>query len=203
MTGYRDEQLECHRQVRDAIARMGEVEKAALLNEITPYLELRRQVDRFQEAFFSDTCSEACFNSRLSACCTKDGIITFFADHAINALTAPLESLKSLIDALTGHRSTGKCIYLDPGGCRWHIKPVICEMFLCEPAARNIFSLYPEAGREWQRLQAAIKAFRWPIRPVLFDSLEKRFIALGVDSPLMHLHKSPGLIRLKQRHGVE
>jgi hypothetical protein len=42
------------------------------------------------------------------------------------------------------------------------------------------------------------KHFRWPDRPVLFDDLEKYFMAAGYSSPLMYLNNSPGLLRVKE-----
>jgi hypothetical protein len=42
------------------------------------------------------------------------------------------------------------------------------------------------------------KHYRWPDRPVLFDDLEKYFMAAGYSSPLMYLNNSPGLLRVKE-----
>jgi hypothetical protein len=36
---------------------------------------------------------------------------------------------------------------------------------------------------------------------VLFDDLEAFFIDCGCTSPLMYLHNSPGLLRVKQKRG--
>lgn len=202
MTSYRKEQLECHRQIRDALSRISLSDRIRLRGEVEPYLIFRKEVDRFQETYFSDVCTAACFRSRLSACCTRDGILTFFADHVINALVSEERALSALIDDLSMPDAGFKCVYLGPKGCRWAVKPLICEMFLCESAMHRVCEDAPEAGEAWGRLAIQAKTFRWPDRPVLFDVIEKRFMELGVDSPLMHLHKSPGLVRLKRRYGL-
>lgn len=199
---YQEEQIACHREVHDALDRMTEGEKAGLRGAIAPYLSFRQAVARFQERHFGGVCTDACFRSRLSACCTKDGIITFFADHVINALVADAGERDSLLSALSTPEDGFKCIYLGADGCRWRIKPLVCELFLCEPAKQKVFGSRSDAAAAWRELTAQAKAFRWPDRPVLFDFIEKRFMAVGVDSELMYLHKSPGLVMLKRRNGL-
>jgi hypothetical protein len=129
--------------------------------------------------------------------------MTFFADHVANAVLGGPEALGAIIGTLSSPAATSmKCIYLGPEGCLWKIRPIICQMFLCEPAVQAIALGGNDAMTQWRDLEAAAKGFRWPDRPVLFDAVEAEFIALGVDSPLMHLHKSPGLLRLKRRCGI-
>jgi len=51
-------------------------------------------------------------------------------------------------------------------------------------------------------LEAKRKRFTWPDQPVLFDDLESYFMKSGYRSPLMYLHNSPGLLRVKQKAGA-
>lgn len=93
-------------------------------------------------------------------------------------------------------------MYLGAAGCRWRIKPIVCQMFLCGPSKAKVFRQHPEAESEWLELEQLRKKFTWPDRPVLFDILEKYFIAMGCASPLMYMHQSPGLLRVKQKAGI-
>ncbi|CAB1071247.1 hypothetical protein D1AOALGA4SA_1164 [Olavius algarvensis Delta 1 endosymbiont] len=52
-------------------------------------------------------------------------------------------------------------------------------------------------------LEAERQHFTWPDRPVLFDDLESYFLKTGCRSPLMYLHNSPGLLRIKQKAGLD
>ena len=72
-------------------------------------------------------------------------------------------------------------------------------MFICDDAEKHMFSSTPETRQKWERFKHIKKQFTWPDRPVLFDDLEALFIKAGYDSPLMYLHNSPGLLRLKQQ----
>ena len=95
-----------------------------------------------------------------------------------------------------------KCIYLGPTGCRWRIKPIVCEMFLCDRAEKTVFEGHPHCKEEWTALNRRKKDFTWPDRPVLFDRLEKVFLDLGYHSTLMHLNFSPGLRMVKKKAGI-
>ena len=46
-------------------------------------------------------------------------------------------SLESLQDVLTPPHEGFKCVFLGHEGCLWRIKPIVCEMFLCD-AAENV-----------------------------------------------------------------
>ena len=70
-------------------------------------------------------------------------------------------------------------------------------MFLCENAKDEVFAKTPPAREKWEKLKEREKAFTWPDRPVLFDELERYFIDAGYSSPLMYMHNSPGLLRVK------
>jgi hypothetical protein len=75
-------------------------------------------------------------------------------------------------------------------------------MFLCDQAKQSLTSSGNALMTQWKDLRQLEKRFTWPDKPVLFDILEELFIQAGIDSPLMYLHKSPGLIMLKKRSGV-
>ncbi len=92
-----------------------------------------------------------------------------------------------------------KCIYLGNHGCMWRIKPIVCEMFLCEQAKKEVFQEKPLAGQLWDELKQRKNRYTWPDRPVLFESLERYFIDAGYSSTLMYMHNSPGLLRVKKQ----
>jgi hypothetical protein len=170
----------------------------ALLALLHDYMNFRREVDSFQQKHFGALCSARCFQSRQSACCGREGIVTFFADVVINALHTDLAELEWMLALLERKNDGYKCIYLGGAGCLWRIKPLICLMFVCDRAQQDLFGRHPHLAVEWQRLKAREKSFRWPDRPVLFDHLEAIFMAAGHTSPLMVLHQSPGLLRVKR-----
>jgi hypothetical protein len=75
-------------------------------------------------------------------------------------------------------------------------------MFLCGRAKSTVLDRHPHLRDGWERLRKREKRYTWPDRPVLFDELEEIFIKEGMESPLMYLHRSPGLLRLKAKKGV-
>lgn len=170
-------------------------------NEIAKYIAFRKEVADFFKSYLEHICSEKCYGSRLSACCSKDGIIVFWADMVINAYRSNQGELDRLEMAIKNPVDKYKCIYLTQNGCAWRVKPIICEMFLC-PDAEAVFDSFPEAKNNWNELKECKKAFTWPDRPVLFEMLERPFIEAGHESPLMYMHKSPGLLKMIQRRNV-
>ena len=82
------------------------------------------------------------------------------------------------------------------------MKPIACEMFLCDEIKKEVFADEAGLGREWEILKKREKDFTKPDRPVLFDDLERFFIERGIVNPLMYFHHSPGLLRLKRMHNV-
>jgi hypothetical protein len=163
------------------------------------YREFRAEVDGFLTRRFGRVCTEKCFHSRLSACCSKDGIVTFFADTVVNVLSSTSGDTDRLRCVLTRPHTGFKCVYLAETGCLWRVKPIVCEMFLCDASRSAVFDADPEARQQWQNLEAAKKEFTWPDRPVLFDIIENRCIQAGLQSRLMYYHNSPGLLRVKRR----
>ncbi len=171
-------------------------------SSLEDYLQFRRAVDRFLQDHFSSTCHEACYRNRLSACCSREGIISFFADVVVNALHSPPQEIDYILDVLQNPGSIEKCVYLGENGCLWRIKPIVCTMFLCDRAQDAVFGRNPDLRHQWEEFQVLKKRFTWPDRPVLFDDLESVFIEGGYSSPLMYLHNSPGLLRLKKTNGI-
>jgi hypothetical protein len=199
MTPYQTEQLQTLQTVRRYLAQISEAERETLKERLTGYLMFRDAVDAFQENYFRDICNHKCYQSKLSACCSRDGIIIFFADVIINSLMVESAALECLQDVLTHPHVGFKCVFLGHEGCLWRIKPIVCEMFLCDAAENAVLKENPVARKRWDALVRQRKTYTWPDRPVLFDTLEQICIEAGYTSPLMFLHNSPGLLRVKQQ----
>jgi hypothetical protein len=200
---YNRDQLEAllmvHRRLRGLSAStLGE-----LNNLIQPYLQFRAEVDAFQKRYLSGVCTEKCFTDQSSACCGREGIATFFADVVINGLLSSREEVRLLFTTLSGDKGGFKCVYLGREGCLWHLKPIVCEMFLCDHAKERLRSMGEDLLRRWEGLRFKEKAYTWPDRPVLFDELESRFMKAGLHSPLMYFHQSPGLLRVKAQAATQ
>jgi hypothetical protein len=202
MSDYQIEQLEALSLVRMHLKSLPPREREALLASAGEYLGFRADVDRFLATHFGRVCDQACYQSRVSACCSREGIITFFADVVINLLVSSEPEADELVRVLKREPAAFKCVYLGQTGCRWRVKPIVCQMFICEPARARVFTQDPAAEAEWRRLEARRTTFTWPDRPVLFDHIEAYFLRAGCASRLMYLHNSPGLLRLKQKAGL-
>jgi len=199
MNAYQKEQAETLDMVCRHLGTISDKERLALLPQISDYLLFRDEVDAFLRKHFENTCTQKCYQSKVSACCSREGIIIFFGDVVINVLVSGEAEIKGLATMLQTPNTGFKCIYLGGQDCMWRIKPMVCEMFLCEQAKKEVFGLKPWADKLWQELKRREKLYRWPDRPVLFDDLERYFMARGYSSPLMYLHNSPGLLRVKTR----
>jgi hypothetical protein len=198
MNDYQQEQWDALSLIMDRMRALTAPQRALLVSGITPYLEFRQQVDQFLAAHFATHCTQSCFENGLSACCSKDGIITFWADGVINALVADDTRMETLRQALVHPFLPHKCTYLGPEGCRWQVSPLMCAMFLCDPVQEKVFAVDPGVEGQWRELVNTAKGYRWPDRPVLFDWLEIYFMDLGCRSPLMYINTSPGLMRIKR-----
>jgi hypothetical protein len=192
MSGYNRQQKDALLMVRRHLGDLSPPRREELRESIDPYLAFRREAARFQEEYFSSLCSQKCFSSRTSACCGREGILTFFADVVINVLLSTLDR----------DRGGWNCVYLDEAGCRWRLKPIVCEMFLCDEAREKVLGGSEDLALQWEDLRQRERLFTRPTQPVLFDDLEHLFIEAGFESPLMYFHRSPGLLRLKARHGL-
>jgi len=200
---YNRDQLEAIRMIRYFREGLSSSARAALTRRIDPYLEFRADVARFQENVLSEVCTQKCFMSRASACCNREGIATFFADVVVNVLLSSDGEIDALLQTLTEDHGGHKCVYLNGNGCIWRLKPIVCEMYLCEHAKEQGFARDAALAEEWEELRSKEKEYTWPDRPVLFDELEELFIQSGYESPLMYLHRSPGLLRIKARSRQE
>ena len=199
MSSYNQEQYDALDMVRRYVAGLGKAEKAGLVASLDDYFRFRQSVDDFLQTHFGSVCNQACYQSRLSACCSREGIVTFFADGVINVLLSTPQEIDRLATVLQKGDNGPKCIYLGSNGCLWRLKPIVCAMFLCDRAEEEVFRDWPALRRQWEAYREHKNRFTWPDRPVLFDDLEAIFIAAGFISPLMYLHNSPGLIRVKQQ----
>ena len=196
---YNREQLGSFLSIKQACDALPIRELEKLREIVGPYLEFRRELDRFHASDVVGTCRARCFETGLSACCGFESIFTFFADQVVTWLFSTEAERETLLDVLRRPNRSRHCVYLGPAGCRWKISPISCVMFLCDDVKRGVSENPGEAGRRWTTLQAWEKAFTYPVEPVLFDDLEVYFMGLGVDSPHMYNHRSPGLMRLKSR----
>jgi hypothetical protein len=197
---YNRDQLEAIQMVQRHLGTLSKGDIGRLRRRIRPYLQFRREVADFQERYFSDVCTEKCFTSRTSACCGREGIATFFADVVMNMLLCIEDEVQHLLQTLSEDRGGFKCVYLGEKGCLWRLKPIVCEMFLCEHAKDAVLRGDDELRDRWEKLRRREKRYTWPSSPVLFDELEEIFIRAGLDSPLMYFHRSPGLLRVKAKH---
>ena len=199
MSAYQQEQFAALQMVRDHLQSLPNSDRRMLVDMTAEYRDYRLDVNNFLAKYLAGVCTQKCYQSRLSACCSKEGIITFFADVFINALVSSAAQINSLLHILQTPNSGYKCVYLGPDGCRWKLKPIVCEMFICGPAQKQAFESMPAARRKWEGLKHLKKRYTWPDQPVLFDRIEAHFIKAGYSSPLMYLHNSPGLLRVKQQ----
>lgn len=198
MNAYQAEQMDALKQIVNHIGIMASIQEDA----IRTYLSFRRELDEFSKRHFSSFCTQACFESRISACCSRDGIITFWADMVINIAHADRHQIDDLFAAIENPLFADKCIYLGENGCRWWVRPLGCALFLCEKVQVDVLARRPQLHRQWDSYLSAAKKFRWPDRPVLFDRLEQVFMDAGCRSPLMYINTSPGLMRIKQQAGI-
>ena len=201
MNPYHQEQIEAFAMVLKHL-KNNPSQRQALLPLVADYLAFRTDVDRFLSTRFSKICTQTCYQNRLSACCSREGIVTFFADIVVNVLASELPEIEDLMAILVEPNTGFKCVYLTAKGCRWKVKPVVCEMFLCNRAKDSVFVQNLQLKSEWERIEKKRKTFTWPDQPVIFDRLEAHFINAGYQSPLMYLHNSPGLLRVKQKAGL-
>jgi hypothetical protein len=202
VSDYQQEQLKALEMARSFLSALPQAEYSYLEELVGPYLQFREEAQLFLSSNFSGICSKTCYESQLSACCSKEGIITFFADVVINVLYSSIEEHDLLQQRLKQPNPGFKCIYLGHAGCLWKIKPIVCQMFLCPDAEKKAFSCNPAAGEAWESLKRKRMMFTWPDRPVLFDLIENYFITAGLSSSLMYLHQSPGLLRVKRKAGL-
>jgi hypothetical protein len=199
MNSYHKEQIDALIMVKRHLDNLPASEHQALRASVADYLMFRREVDEFLVNHFSEICTQTCYQSRMSACCSREGIITFFADIVVNVLVSAQADIDNLQAVLSKPNDGFKCVYLAEKGCLWRLKPIVCQMYLCDRSKDHVFGQESKLKSEWKLLEQKRKRFTWPDRPVLFDDLESYFMKAGYRSPLMYLHNSPGLLRVKQK----
>jgi len=197
MSEYNRDQWEALLMVQRHLEGLPASEIQRLRASVGPYLQFRSEVSLSQREFLSEICTQACFTTRQSACCNRDGIAIFFAEVVINALFSSVDDLTLLRVALVNDPGGFKCVYLGEKGCLWRLKPIVCEMFLCDRAKATVLDKDRNLGDRWEGLLLKEKQFTWPDKPILFDELEELFLQAGLKSPLMYCHLSPGLLRIK------
>ncbi len=196
---YNKEQLDAIKIVRQYLDKCPTSEIESLKVDLKPYLTFRGDTAEFQRQYLSKICNHNCFTSWTSACCGREGIMTFFADVVINYLLSTEEEIEALVQTLLSDSGGTKCVFLsNKKGCLWHLKPIVCEMFLCDQAKKFVLEVNDQRKLEWEEFRKKEKNFTWPDKPVLFDEIETIFINKGFDSSLMYFHKSPGLLRVKK-----
>jgi hypothetical protein len=200
---YQRDQWHSFKAIEKACGRLLPGELEILKNALLPYLQFRTVLDDFYEQFFGSYCRTTCYENNLSACCGFESIFTFFADQVITFLLSTPEDFEALLANLEQPNQSERCVYLTESGCVCRVRPISCAMFFCEPAKQNAFGANPDVAAFWEELKKTEKVYTYPAQPVLFDDLERVFIARGVDSPHMYFHKSPGLLRVKARSGLE
>lgn len=203
MGEYNEDQLTSFRAITEACATLSTLEVQGLKESLGEYLRFREELDRFQAELVSTACKTMCFDTGMSACCGFESIFTFFADQVVNTLLSEPHEMQAIFSVLGRPNRTQRCVYLAGGGCLWRIRPISCAMFYCDKVKEEVLAASPEAAERWAGLRAREKEFTWPVKPVLFDDLEKFFMGLGVKSPHMYFHQSPGLLRLKRKSGLD
>ena len=88
MNSYHKEQIDALIMVKRHLDNLPVSEHQALSASVADYLMFRRDVDDFLVNHFSEICTQTCYQSRMSACCSREGIITFFADIVVNVLVS-------------------------------------------------------------------------------------------------------------------
>jgi hypothetical protein len=202
MNPYHKEQIDALTMVKRHLDNLLASERRTLIASLADYLMFRQEIDGFLVCHFSEICTQTCYQSRISACCSREGIITFFADIVINLLVSESLDFDKLLAVLSRPNNGFKCVYLTEKGCLWRLKPIVCQMYLCDRSKNQVFDKSSELKAQWELLEQKRKWFTWPDQPVLFDDLESYFIKIGCHSPLMYLHNSPGLLRIKQKTGA-
>ncbi len=202
MEEYNRQQYAAQNIIIDFLSGKFENEAGLLKEAAIKYLDFRKRAEVFQEKYFFETCNTKCYENKMCACCTKDGIITYFADVALNGMGSGVKEIEGLLEILENPPGTSKCVYLGENGCTWRLKPIVCEMFLCNYAMNKVFEENPDAKLQWEALELERKDYTWPDKQVLFDDVEAIFIGLGYNAEIMYMHNSPGLLMVKKKAGL-
>jgi hypothetical protein len=202
LSPYTSQHLETLAVLTRQLKELEAAESEKLRGMLGPYLAYREETAHFFRDHLIGGCRRRCLAKNSSGGCGRAGVNVLFSDIVVVHHTAAAEKVDDLGRALEGDRGGKNCAYLGREGCHWAMKPIACEMFLCDELKEEIFAADDGLRREWEQLRAREKEFTKPDRPVLFDDLERFFIEKGVENPLMYFHHSPGLLRLKRKHNV-
>ena len=202
MNAYQKEHFDACNLVMNYLSARPTAERRYLIDLTADYVDFRRRVDAFQQAHVGELCTGKCFQNSLSACCSRDSIVVYFADVVVNCLYSSEAEINDIISLLKVRNEGHRCVYLSQSGCRWRISPIVCAMFLCDEAKAVLSNESSRNAAQWQALETERKRYTWPDRPVVFDALEARFIDAGLSSSLMHLNSSPGLLAVKHKAGL-
>jgi len=170
MNDYNREQIEAIQMVRHYLKTLPSTELTRLKARIGNYLRFRKEANLFLQKYFSEVCTQKCYQDHYSACCNREGITTFFADVVINVLMSADKDIDRLLHVLSLANPGMKCVYLESKGCRWSIKPIVCEMFLCKHAREMVFDrLAPldpvlQGGVKGSYTKIFISIFQYPAR---------------------------------------
>ena len=202
MSEYQRDQWLSLTAIRRALEEIPAVERESLRSSLSEYLIFRRELADFHARHFYEHCRRACYETGLSACCGFESIITFFADQLISCLLSEPADAEDLMRVLERPNTTGKCVFLGADGCRWRLPPISCAMFYCDQAKNAVWRDDPDTAAAFEVLRRREKDFTHPDKPVLFDDLERGFRQMGLQTPHMYYHSSPGLVLLKARAGI-
>lgn len=192
-TGFKTIEKACH--------NLSERERMELRGYLNSYLKFREELAAYQQQHFGAFCRATCFENRISACCGFESIFTFFADQVIAYILSTPERMEAIFRKLEQPNRSSHCVFLGEKGCMWSLSPISCAMFLCDQAKQSVFDRDQHAKVVWEEFLRVEKDHTHPTKPVLFDDIESYFMLLGVESPFMYFHQSPGLLRLKSQSG--
>ena len=100
MNAYHKEQIDALRLVDSYLVNLSTFERRALDESIAEYLAFRHEVDLHLHRYFGEIFTQTCYRSRLSACCSREGIITFFGDVVVNRLVSTDDEVDKLLTVL-------------------------------------------------------------------------------------------------------
>ena len=70
----------------------------------------------------------------------------------VKALQPIVDEINNLEDRLKVDPGGFKCIFLTDKGCLWKLKPIVCEMFLCDHAKNMLTKADARIMDEWNEL---------------------------------------------------
>jgi len=114
MNAYQAEQIATFELIRLHLPELKEKLHRTHADPLKAYLSFRQETDRYLDQYFTGICSLTCYQNLHSACCSRDGIITFFGDMVINTLYSSDPALDRMALRLQSPHRGNKYLYLDP-----------------------------------------------------------------------------------------